>query len=97
VGIIGPNGAGKTTLFRMIMGEEKPDSGTITLGDTVQLAYVDQSHKDLLPEKTVYEVVSGGLENMAIGGTLGEQPRLPGPLQLHRHRPEQEGGRALRW
>jgi sulfate-transporting ATPase len=70
VGIIGPNGAGKTTLFRMVMGEEKPDSGTINLGDTVQLAYVDQSHKDLLAEKSVYEVVSGGLENMAIGGTL---------------------------
>jgi ATP-binding cassette ChvD family protein len=70
VGIIGPNGAGKTTLFRMVMGEEKPDAGTITLGETVQLAYVDQSHKELLPEKTVYEVVSGGLENMAIGGTL---------------------------
>ncbi|HQW40575.1 MAG TPA: energy-dependent translational throttle protein EttA [Flavobacteriales bacterium] len=70
VGIIGPNGAGKTTLFRMIMGEEKADSGTITLGDTVQLAYVDQSHKELVAEKTVYEVVSGGLENMSIGGTL---------------------------
>ena len=68
VGIIGPNGAGKTTLFRMIMGEEKPDSGTITIGDTVQLSYVDQSHEDLLPEKTVWEVISGGLDMMLVGG-----------------------------
>jgi len=70
VGIIGPNGAGKTTMFRMIMGEEKPDAGTVKLGETVQLAYVDQSHKDLLPEKTVYQVLSNDQENMAIGGTL---------------------------
>ncbi len=68
VGIIGPNGAGKTTLFRMIMGEEKPDSGTITIGETVQLSYVDQSHEDLLPEKTVWEVISGGLDMMLVGG-----------------------------
>jgi len=70
VGIIGPNGAGKTTLFRMVMGLEKPDSGTITIGDTVQLAYVDQSHKDLLAEKTVYEVISGGLENITFGNVV---------------------------
>nr|MBP6575029.1 energy-dependent translational throttle protein EttA [Flavobacteriales bacterium] len=68
VGIIGPNGAGKTTLFRMIMGEEKPDSGTITIGETVQTSYVDQSHKDLVPDKTVWEVISGGLDNMLVGG-----------------------------
>lgn len=67
VGIIGPNGVGKSTLFRMIMGEEQPDSGSITIGDTVHLSYVDQSHKDLLPEKTIYEVVSGGLDNIKIG------------------------------
>ncbi len=69
VGIIGPNGAGKTTLFRMIMGQEKPDSGKITIGETVQLAYVDQSHDDLLPEKSVYEVLTHGAEAMMIGGT----------------------------
>ena len=69
VGIIGPNGAGKTTLFRMVMGAEKPDSGTITIGDTVQIAYVDQAHKDLAPDKSVYEVVSNGAEAMTIGGT----------------------------
>jgi len=68
VGIIGPNGAGKTTLFRMIMGEEKADSGKITIGDTVQLSYVDQSHEDLLPDKTVWEVISGGLDMMLVGG-----------------------------
>lgn len=69
VGIIGPNGMGKSTLFRMIMGEEKPDAGTITLGSTVKLAYVDQSHKDLIPEKTIYEVVSQGNEFLRIGDT----------------------------
>jgi sulfate-transporting ATPase len=70
VGIIGPNGAGKTTLFRMIMGQEKPDSGSITIGDTVQLAYVDQSHKDLHADKTVYEVLTGGLENITFGNVV---------------------------
>ena len=69
VGIIGPNGVGKTTLFKMIMGEEKPDSGTITIGDTVKLSYVDQAHKDLDPNKTVYEVVGGGNEIITVGGT----------------------------
>ena len=69
VGIIGPNGVGKTTLFRMIMGQEQPDKGSITLGDTVQLAYVDQSHKDLLPEKTVFDVISGGLDLITVGKT----------------------------
>ncbi|MFZ1694654.1 MAG: energy-dependent translational throttle protein EttA [Flavobacteriales bacterium] len=70
VGIIGPNGAGKTTLFRMAMGLEKPDSGTISIGDTVQMAYVDQSHKDLIADKTVYEVLSGGLENITFGNVV---------------------------
>lgn len=69
VGIIGPNGMGKSTLFRMIMGQEKPDSGTITIGDTVKLSYVDQSHKDLLPEKTVFEVVGEGNELIKVGTT----------------------------
>jgi len=68
VGIIGPNGAGKTTLFRMIMGEETPDSGNIEIGNTVQLGYVDQTHKDIEPDKTVYEVISGGNEVVEIGG-----------------------------
>ncbi len=68
VGIIGPNGVGKSTLFRMIMGEETPDSGNIDVGPTVELAYVDQSHKDLIPEKTVYEVISQGNDFIEIGG-----------------------------
>jgi len=68
VGVIGPNGAGKTTLFRMIMGEESPDKGELKVGDTVQLGYVDQEHADIDPEKTVYEVISGGLDTLEIGG-----------------------------
>lgn len=68
VGVIGPNGAGKTTLFKMIMGEEQPDAGDIKIGPTVQLGYVDQQHKDVEPEKTVWEVVSGGHDVIEIGG-----------------------------
>ena len=68
VGIIGPNGVGKSTLFRMIMGEEQPDSGSITIGETVQLAYVDQSHEDLKPEKTIFEVVGNGNDLMQVQG-----------------------------
>ncbi len=68
VGIIGPNGAGKTTLFRMIMGEEIPTSGEFKVGPTVKIAYVDQNHKELDPNKTVYDVISGGLDNITLGG-----------------------------
>ena len=68
VGIIGPNGAGKTTLFRMIMGEEKPNSGDFKVGPTVKISYVDQNHKELEPNKTVYDVISGGLDNIILGG-----------------------------
>jgi ATP-binding cassette ChvD family protein len=68
VGIIGPNGAGKTTLFRMIMGEEQPTEGEIKIGDTVEIGYVDQAHKDLDPNKTVYEVLSEGQEEIQVGG-----------------------------
>jgi ATP-binding cassette ChvD family protein len=68
VGIIGPNGVGKSTLFRILMGQEKPDNGTIQIGDTVKLAYVDQSHKELQDgEKTVYDVISGGLDLIQVG------------------------------
>ncbi len=67
VGVIGPNGAGKTTLFRMIVGDETPDEGTLTLGDTVQLAYVDQSRDSLNPEKTVWEEISDGLDHLKVG------------------------------
>ncbi len=68
VGVIGPNGAGKTTLFRLIMGQEQPDAGSFDVGETVKVAYVDQTHHDLLPEKTVYEVISQGVESFRMGG-----------------------------
>ena len=68
IGVIGPNGAGKTTLFRMIMGLEKADAGDFSVGETVKLAYVDQQHKDIDPEKSVYEVISQGNELMRLGG-----------------------------
>ncbi|MGZ3931693.1 MAG: energy-dependent translational throttle protein EttA [Bacteroidia bacterium] len=68
VGIIGPNGAGKTTMFRMIMGEETPTSGEFKVGPTVKISYVDQNHKELDPNKTVYDVISGGLDNIMLGG-----------------------------
>ncbi len=68
VGVIGPNGAGKTTLFRLIMGLEQVDSGTFEVGETVKLAYVDQQHKDIDPNKTVYDVVSQGNETIRMGG-----------------------------
>jgi energy-dependent translational throttle protein EttA len=68
VGVIGPNGAGKTTLFRMITGEEKPDRGTLRVGDTVKLAYVDQSRESLAPDRTVWEEISDGQETLALGG-----------------------------
>jgi len=67
VGIIGPNGAGKTTLFKMITGQEKPDSGSITIGDTVSLAYVDQDRASLDPKKTIWEVISGGRDTIRLG------------------------------
>jgi sulfate-transporting ATPase len=67
VGVIGPNGAGKTTLMRMIVGDETPDSGTLTLGDTVKLAYVDQSREGLDPDKNVWEEISGGLDEIPMG------------------------------
>lgn len=68
VGVIGPNGAGKTTLFRLIMGQEKADAGSFDVGETVKVAYVDQTHHDLLPDKSVYEVISQGVESFRMGG-----------------------------
>jgi energy-dependent translational throttle protein EttA len=68
VGVIGPNGAGKTTLFRMITGAEQPDGGTLKVGPTVELAYVDQSRETLNPDKTVYEEITGGVDNLVVGG-----------------------------
>ncbi|MBJ10140.1 MAG: energy-dependent translational throttle protein EttA [Flavobacteriales bacterium] len=68
VGIIGPNGAGKTTLFRMIMGQESPDTGSFNTGDTVKISYVDQQHTDIDPEKTIWEQITSGNELVEIGG-----------------------------
>jgi len=67
IGVVGPNGAGKTTLFRMITGQQEPDAGSIRIGDTVKLAYVDQSRDVLDPDKTVFEMISGGRENITLG------------------------------
>ena len=68
VGVIGPNGAGKTTLFRLIMKQETPDAGTFDVGETVKIAYVDQRHHDLVPDHTVYQVISQGVESFRMGG-----------------------------
>jgi ATP-binding cassette ChvD family protein len=68
VGIIGPNGSGKTTIFRMIMKQERPDKGEFKIGETVKIGYVDQAHTDIDPNKTLYEVISGGLDNIMLGG-----------------------------
>lgn len=70
IGVIGPNGAGKTTLFRLIMGQETAETGTIDIGETVRISYVDQTHKAIDPEKTVFEVVTGGTESMMLGGRM---------------------------
>ncbi len=68
VGVIGPNGAGKTTLFRLIMKQMEPDAGSFEVGETVKVAYVDQTHHDLIPENTVYQVISQGVESFRMGG-----------------------------
>ncbi len=68
VGVIGPNGAGKTTLFRMIVGDEQPDAGSLTIGPSVRLAYVDQSRETLAPESTVFEEITGGADRLVVGG-----------------------------
>ena len=70
VGVIGPNGAGKTTLFRMIMGQESPDSGSFSVGETVKIAYVDQQHADIDPNKTIWEQITDGHEQINVGGKL---------------------------
>lgn len=70
VGIVGPNGAGKTTMFKMIMGEEVPDTGSFKVGETVKISYVDQKHEAIDPNKSVFDVISGGLDNIDLGGKI---------------------------
>jgi energy-dependent translational throttle protein EttA len=84
VGVIGPNGAGKTTLFRMITGQEQCDSGSIRIGETVKLAYMDQSRDALNPEQTIWEAISGGDGRDPAGQDHGQFPRLCFALQLLR-------------
>ena len=96
VGVVGPNGAGKTTLMRLITGEEKPDSGTLTVGETVRLSYVDQARDDLDADKTVWENITGGAEELDLGGSQGQQPRLLQRVQLQGVGPAAQGGHAQR-
>ena len=94
--MIGPNGAGKTTLFRMIAGDEQPDAGTLKLGDTVDLAYVDQSRDALDPNKTVWEEISEGYEQIKVGDREMNSRAYVAGLQLQGLRPAAQGRRALR-
>ena len=96
VGIIGPNGAGKTTLFRMITEQEKPDKGTIKIGESVHLGYVDQSRESLDGKKTVWEEISGGLDQLHARQARGQFARLLLGLQFQGRRPAEEGRRAVR-
>ena len=97
VGVIGPNGAGKTTLFRMIVGEEAPDAGTLRIGDTVSLAYVDQSRAGLDGERSVWEEISdGGRELIQVGRREVNSRAYATPVRLPRRRPAEEGVGALR-
>ena len=86
VGVIGPNGAGKTTLFKLIMKQLQADKGTFDVGETVKLAYVDQSHAAIDPNKTVYQVISGGADLIALERPPGERPCLRIAFQLYRGR-----------
>ena len=96
VGIIGPNGAGKTTLFKMITGDEQPDSGSLKLGDTVDLAYVDQSRDALDPNKTVWEEISEGYDSLKVGDREMNSRAYVLGLQLQGLRPAAQGRRAVR-
>ena len=95
VGVIGPNGAGKTTLFRMITGQETPDGGTLRLGETVQVGYVDQSRDALNAGKTVWEEITGGLDEVEMGKRIRARPRLLLVVQLQGRRAAAQGGVAL--
>ena len=91
VGVIGPNGAGKTTLFRMITGQDKPDAGTIKIGESVQLGYVDQSRDALDGSKNVWEEISGGLDQILLGKKEVNSRAYVLGVQLQGRRPAEEG------
>ena len=95
VGVIGPNGAGKTTLFRMMTGQEKPDDGTLRLGETVKLGYVDQSRDSLSPNKTVHDEISGGEEEITLGKRTVAVARVRVVVQLQGARPAAARRRAV--
>ena len=97
VGVIGPNGAGKTTLFRMIMGEEQADSGSFNIGETVEIGYVDQRHADIDPQKTVWEVISGGNEQLEIGGKLFNSRAYVSRFNFNGADQQKEVRCAFRW
>ena len=96
VGVIGPNGAGKTTLFRMIIGQEKPDSGTIRIGPTVEMGYVDQSRDSLDSNLSVYEEISGGHDTLDMGGRSINSRAYVAKIQFQRAGSAEEGWRSLR-
>ncbi len=95
VGVIGPNGAGKTTLFRMITGQEKPDRGTLRVGDSVLISYVDQNRDALNPENTIFQEITGGQDPDRPGQAKSAATRLCGPVQLQGARPGEEGRQPL--
>ena len=95
VGVIGPNGAGKTTLFRMISGEEQPDSGELRVGETVELAYVDQSRADLTPGNNVWKEISGGHDTIALGGREVNSRQYVSWFNFKGSRPAEAGRRPL--
>ena len=96
VGVIGPNGVGKTTLFKMIVGEEKPDAGTIRIGETVEISYVDQSRERIAPDKNVWEVISDGETHIHAGNTEIPEPRLRGRVRIQGPGPAEASRRAFR-
>ena len=93
--MIGPNGAGKTTLFRMISGEEQADSGELRVGETVELAYVDQSRADLTPGNNVWKEISGGQDTIALGNREVNLAPVRLLVQLQGLRPAEAGRRPL--
>ena len=97
LGVIGPNGAGKSTLLRLLTGQEQPDSGSIRIGETVRMAYVDQLRSGLNLEKNVFEAVSGGYEQIELGGEAHQRPRLAEPLRVLRRIPAEEDLGTQRW